>query len=237
MSTWAKHDVTCPDCGHAQQIPLLKGMHITRLPQARQAILDGSFQMFTCPACEASFGVERPTIYTDFESRVYLAMELDGQEDIRSQRAKHQKVFDDCFVFGPDIASEMGQAMTCRLVLGLRALREKVLALDHGIDDRALEGVKLLVAGERDWDLTQVQLRLIAVHDGGHLLLGVYPLTRRDTPHSARTVEHDHAIDHVTVPASTVDAILSELPRLRGEAPWLFEPWVVDASLGALARA
>lgn len=235
MSTWAKHDVSCPDCGHAQQVPLLKGMHITRLPEARAAILDGTFQMFTCPDCDSAFGVERPTIYTDFESRVYLAMELDGQEDLAAQRAKHQKVFDDCFVFGPDVAAEIGQGMTCRLVVGLRALREKVLALHHSLDDRALEGVKLIVAGERDWDLTQRQLRLLAVHDGGHLLFGVYPLTRRDTPTQSRTVEHDQAIDHVTVPASTYQTVLGELPRMRGEAPFLFGPWIVDASLGALA--
>lgn len=236
MSTWAAHAIVCPSCGHQHEIPLLKGMHITRLPEVRASIMDGTFQVFACPECGAPTGVERPTVYTDFPGKLYIAMELSGEVDVLALRAAHQSVFDQCFLFGPDVAADLAQGMTCRLVLGIRALREKVLAFHHGIDDRALEGVKLVVAGNNDWDLLQVQLRLLAVHQGGHLLFGVYPLHRRERPTGQRVVPNDPAIDHVTVRASTLEAILAEPERLRGAAPWLYEPWIVDASVGALAR-
>lgn len=237
MSTWAPRPVDCPACGESYEVPLLKGMHITRLPEVRQAIVDGTFQVFSCPACDHPVGLERPTVYTDFRAKQYIAMELGGTDDLGACQALHQKVFDECFLFGPDIAADLAQGMTCRLVFGIRALREKVLAWDAGLDDRAVEGVKLAVFGERDWDPAAVQLRLLAVHQGGHLLFGAYPIHRRPAHPGPAVVPNDPALDHVTLRAATYEAVLADLPRLRGEAPWIFDPWLVDASLGALARA
>ncbi len=235
MSTWEPREVACPACGASFDVPLLKGMHITRLPEVRAAIREGTFQVFACPSCAAPVGVERPTVYTDFENRQYLAVEPTGADDLAERVAAHAAVFDACFLFGPDVAAELGGGMTRRLVFGLRALREKVLAWDAGLDDRALEGVKLAAMGERDWDPRAVELRLLAVHAaGGHLLLGAYPLQRHGPLGAGvRVVPNAHALGHVTVVRAHYEAVLADLEQLRGEAPWIFGDWVVDASLGA----
>jgi|GEM_PF-2245817 len=206
MSTFRPRTVTCLSCAAPFEVQLLEGLHITRLPAQRQAILDGTFHTFRCPHCGAPTVVEVPAIYTDFERHHYLAIEVEG--DWRTARKRHQRVFDECFTLGPAPAQALGGALTCRLVYGYRALREKILCFDHGIDDAVLEALKTRHAPG---------FRLREVLAGRHLLCDAAG------PEGARW--------H-TFTADTYAAALDERAATLAPYPWLSQSWFVDELAG-----
>ena len=76
MSTYENHVFYCLQCGSKINHNLLVGMHITRLPKVREAILQEKFQHVECRNCQFVNRVEKQSIYTDFERNHYVAVEL-----------------------------------------------------------------------------------------------------------------------------------------------------------------
>jgi len=141
VSTWEHFDVACPRCGAGFRAPVLKGVHISWLPEVRETVRDGTFARHTCPSCGLTVQIESSTAYTDFEHGQYVGVESPERTDWRVARAHHLRVFDECFTFGPPVAEELAGSMIHRVVFGVHALREKVLVWDAGLDDRAVEAV------------------------------------------------------------------------------------------------
>lgn len=225
MSTWAAHDVTCPGCETSFTVQILKGMHITRLPEVQQQLRDGTFQVFTCPSCQQATTVERTSVYTDFERGHYIAVEPSSVTDVHEARQRHQRVFDESFELGPEVAQQLGRRLTTRLVFGLPALREKILCWDNDLDDHVVEGVKLVGLNAVGGSPETHVLRLTQVlPDGGHLLFAVYK--RPLTPGSFVPDSHQLVL------RSSYEAMLADPQRLRSLVPWVFRPWLVDVSLG-----
>lgn len=210
MSTFRPRTVDCPACGLPFEVHVLEGLHITRLPAQRRAILDGTFHTFRCPACEAPSVVEVPAIYTDFERQHYLAVEVEG--DWRQARKRHQRVFDESFTLGPPPAQELGRSLRCRLVYGYRALREKLLCFDHGLDDAVLEALKARWAPG---------FRLREVLAGRHLLCDAH------RPDGA---------DWHTFTADEYATALEDRAATLAPYPWLSQSWFVDEMAGDGAR-
>ncbi len=207
MSTFRPHVVACGTCDTRFDVQVLEGLHISRLPAQRAAILDGTFHAFACPTCFATTVVLTPAIYTDFEHGQYIAVEIDG--DWRAHRERHRAVFDETFVLGPAITVDLSRSITCRLVLGYRALREKLLLADAGLDDRVFEAMKAVFVGDHRWPM-----RLSRVLHGGHLLC---ELRRPDGGAGWHTFTRDEY-------ASALESRTTLLARY----PWLNEEWYVD---------
>ena len=197
----------CETCGTGFEVWVLEGLHISRLPAQRAAILAGTFHAFACPLCATTTVVLAPAIYTDFEHGQYIAVEVDG--DWRDHRERHRAVYDETFVLGPAITVELSRSITCRLVVGYRALREKLLLADAGLDDRVFEAMKADFVGEHRWPM-----RLSRVLDGGHLLC---ELRRPDGASGWHTFTQD---EYATA--------LEARTRLLARYPWLNEEWYVD---------
>jgi hypothetical protein len=242
MSTWTVERLRCPACGATFRGELLNGMHITRLPQAKEMLLDGTLHRFTCPdeGCAHAFRVERTAIYTDFDDGRYLAIEKPHEPDVRTLRTAHAEVFEACFSFGPPAAERLGWGLTHRLVFGYEAAREKLLIWDLGLDDRVVEAVKADLLreqwlapdgpGPRPW-----QLRLDA-DIGGNLLF-----KRSASRHSVLARSADGSltarplavVDYHTVPRAAVATRAEDPESISRDYPWLMDGWVVDATFGA----
>lgn len=207
MSTFHPHQVACATCGGSFEVHLLEGLHISRLPAQRQAILEGRFHAFACPTCTATTVVEAAAIYTDFEHGQYVAVEVEG--DWRQHRERHRKVFDETFTLGPLLAQELAFSITCRLVLGYRALREKLLLWDNGLDDRVFEAMKGEFLGGHLFPM-----RLAQVLEGGHLLCEV-------------RVPSGASVWHTFTRDEYADCLEGQV-HLLARYPWLNEEWYVD---------
>lgn len=221
MSTWEPHEVTCATCGHPFRTKLLKGMHITRLPEVKAAIRDGTFQVFPCPQCGTPTHIEKATIYTDFDAGHHIGVELPDHTDWVEAKERHRKVYDEAFLFGPPVAAELATRTLHRVVFGLRGLREKVLAWDAGLDDRMVEVTKLELLKSESRSFTEEDLRLVAVlPPGDHLMFARY----------RRGGARPEVVGHHLVTRDRYDSLLSRRDELQSLYWWVFDDWFVDAT-------
>lgn len=234
MSTFRPHAVACPSCAHSVEVHLLEGMHITRIPDVRAAILAGRFHTFTCPACGDSFVIEVPAIYTDFPAGQYVAVEVGEPVDLAPSVGRHQRVFDECFTLGPPAAQELALTMRTRLVYGYPALREKLLVWDAGLDDRVVESLKGSWFEREGIAPASERLRVVAVLDGGHLLCARLEPSVRGSPGAGevRVVDLPRIRGFHTLLAQ--DYQRHQLRRAETAERWphLGGAWLVDVSLG-----
>jgi hypothetical protein len=233
VSTFYRHTLDCPACGVATEVNLAKGLHITRLPEVRAEILAGTFQVFDCPACGARAAVEARTVYTDFDRRQYVAVEPGPTADWAEARRLAVEVFDAAFTFGPPVAEELAGNMRCRLVFGMRSLREKLLIWDAGLDDRVVEALKADWLRRRGLELHAEVLRVVAVHEGGHILLARFD-PAPPLPEGVLAVQRAAAVlGFETFLGAQYERRLSLARQISGDYPFLQDPWVVDVYANA----
>jgi len=235
VSTFRRYEATCPACEHRWTVDIARGLHITRLPQIREQLLTGRFQVYECPSCNSPTVFEATVVYTDFERHEYIACETAASASWQAAIARHQTVFRDCFEHGPPIAQELGKTFKRRLVYGFRALREKIVLWDAGLDDRVVEAVKGDLLKKEGKAPRDVVLRISRVLDGGHLLFSVHDPIRRpdDVPPGAPLVMAlPPARDFLTAPAAMYRSRAAGPSGISRDYPWLGDEWFVDVHDG-----
>jgi hypothetical protein len=235
VSTFRRYEATCPACGHGWTVEIARGLHIKRLPHLREQLLSGRFQVHRCPRCTSPTVFEATVVYTDFERHEYIACETAASASWQAAIARHQTVFRDCFECGPPIAQEMGKAFKRRLVYGFRALREKIVLWDAGLDDRVVEAVKGDLLADEGHAPREVVLRISRVLDGGHLLFSVHePIRRPDDvpPGMPLVMPLPPAHDFLTAPAAKYRLRAADPTGIARDYPWLGDDWFVDVHDG-----
>ena len=147
MSIFRNLSAECPACSTPVTFELVYSVASDRRPDLREAILDGSFQRKSCPACDTSFRAEPEFSYMDIRRGQYIGVwPASKREAWRECAERTRKVFDE--MLGPGAtpeAQEIGKRLEARAVFGWAALVEKILAKQAGIDDRTLEIAKAAV--------------------------------------------------------------------------------------------
>jgi hypothetical protein len=64
-------DVTCA-CGHTFTAWIWQSANVTRTPELKQTILEGSMNVVTCPSCSARFHVEVRFLYHDMTRQEWI---------------------------------------------------------------------------------------------------------------------------------------------------------------------
>lgn len=144
MSTFAPATLMCP-CGERVHADVADGLHISRLPEVRRAILDGTFHRFPCPACGRVLQIEKLLAYTDFPRRHWFTVVPERDLAIRGRWIQ---LADESFRTtmvdrAAPIVKSWAPEFTRRVVFGLASLREKLVLSDEGLDDRLIELLKL----------------------------------------------------------------------------------------------
>ena len=168
MSIFIQASATCAKCGATSQADLAASVNAGRRPDLRAAILDGSFQAQDCPNCGAKLRFPAHMTYIDVPRHQWLLVEdVSRKADWRTVEAESQGVYEQGF--GPKAsaaAQEIGRTTAARLVFGWPALREKLLAAEHGLDDVTLELLKISilrnVEGSPFSDSTELRLTEVA---------------------------------------------------------------------------
>ena len=231
MSTFYPCELSCVSCSHRFTVEVVRGIHITRLPRARQQIIDGTFQVFACPACDHRMVAEGPTVYTDFQRHQYVAVESSSSTTWQTAELRHQTIFFNSFDCGPAIAREMGRRFSRRVVFGLEGLREKLLLWDAGLDDFIVEAVKGDLLGARAGE-SEI-LRLATILAGGHLMFARFPpRPRPETLGQKLAYRILGPLDFVTAAASHYRERAAARAAITTDFPWLKDDWLVDISEG-----
>lgn len=230
MDAYYPYELVCPVCGHASWVELASGIVIRLMPAAREQILNGTFQVFTCPACSRASAVETSAVYTDFERGHYIATESAAGLSWQAALLRHRSIFDDCFVNAPSIARELGRKIKKRMVFGFRALREKLVVWDAELDDYVVEAVKGDLIQGLAMKPAECVLRLSRVLPGGHLLFARFPPTARPGALQGRplTIALPAAVDYETATAEHYRQRSQRRGEIAADYPWLPDEWLVD---------
>lgn len=213
MSTFRDAEIACARCAHRFPAEVADAVHVATRAALREAVLAGDFHRFLCPRCGHHTTIEKLMAYTDFDRHHWFTVVPSAELPFASQwcafadETFRATMIENCPAW---IRDEVAPEMRRRVVFGLASLREKLVAHDAGLDDRALELMKLTVLrrGGRAPRATE-HLHLVAV-DADRLQLA---LARPD------------GIARLAVPRSWY---VEAEAALEGADPALFDGPVVD---------
>lgn len=133
MSTPKNKDVSCPHCGAAVKTEMWPAIGAQSALFLRERVLDETLFDWKCPACGYEAQLVYPCLYHDRERGflVYVAPNTGC-----------------CAPEAVDVSGEFPQfaGMKKRVVATLAGLKEKILIFEAGLDDLAVELVKLALA-------------------------------------------------------------------------------------------
>lgn len=195
MSTFVAATVTCPHCGHAHERQVATSVNAVRSPWLREAILDDSFQREPCEACDHEMVLVVPFLYVDFDRDILIGVyPLSHGGDWASLEREALVAFTTNVVESTSgFARRLSADVRVRTAFGLDALREKIMILEAGLDDAAIEAVKLQLLATRDDLCRDPDSPLLFLEMGSHDLRFAAELDdgsgrRRDTVRVGRHV-------------------------------------------------
>ncbi|KIN70009.1 CpXC domain containing protein [Sulfitobacter noctilucicola] len=145
MSLFDLTSIHCPACGTSSDFQAAGSVNADRRPDLRQEILDDTFQTVTCTSCGEVMRLEPVVNYLDVEFGLWLAVYPPRQiGDYQALEETVQGLFNDSYgdAASPS-AQEVGAILKPRLTFGWPATREKILLATKGLDDVAIEMLKL----------------------------------------------------------------------------------------------
>jgi hypothetical protein len=177
-----------------------------RRPDFRVAILNDTFQLGSCDACNESFRLDPEMTYFDVGRNQWILVRpveaLAEWGDLEKQAlALHSAAYGEG---ASEYAQEIGKKLQVRVTFGWPALREKLLCGEHGLDDVTLELTKLaLIRGLDGPPLADsVELRLQDVDDGQLKLAWI-------------DAAHERVIDVLNVSRKLYDQVAADEPAWR----------------------
>jgi predicted RNA-binding Zn-ribbon protein involved in translation (DUF1610 family) len=201
MSRIHTESFPCPKCGQTIEFGVIASVNADRRPDLRQAILDNTFQVGKCPQCGESFRLEPDLTYLDAARKQWiLVLPADQFASWPSLEQNARSAFDRTYgAEAGEVAQELGRSLQARIAFGWPALREKVMCVEHGLDDATLELLKMAIIRSMDDSPLEdtTELRLIEVA-GDELVL--YWLKA--------TVEQ--AVESLRAPRALYDSILAD---------------------------
>lgn len=149
------YNVQC-DCGATISANLADGVNVGRTPAIREQILAGTFHRVSCPSCKRTVTAEKSFFYTDAKRRTYIQVKP-RQDRHLWREASHglKHAIERSRNVDPD------KKATVRVVFGMAELREKLIAEDLKIDDRAVELLKVALLNEHPFLMHRPRLRLM----------------------------------------------------------------------------
>lgn len=156
MSRFSRTAVPCAHCGNESLQTIYASVNAVRSASLRAEILAERFHRFECPFCREWFTAEPPLVYVDVARRQWIVQNPRGWEvGWRAREAEAQQQFVEAT--RPPHVSSGAEALFAgtrlRVVFGMAALREKILCFEAGLDDAALEALKLDLMRSPDLDL------------------------------------------------------------------------------------
>jgi len=223
MSIFDHETLACPKCGREIDFAVARSVLADRRPDLREQIMAGTFQIDRCPHCETRLRREPDLNYVDIgRAQWILARPAPEVVDWGALEAQALGIYELAYgSLAPAPAQEIGRGMQVRVVFGWPALCEKVLALEHGIDDVSLECMKVRLMrdlnGPALGDTTE--LRLHRVEDEGLILAwvdadGEAPLEVLTVPRALLDSIDGARADHAELRASLLAGPFVDINRL-----------------------
>lgn len=222
MSKFEVHRVTCPDCGHTQDVDIYISINADRMSEATDRLIDGSWERFTCESCGHPFFIDNRLLYTDLPHKRWIVRyPFAGRTRYRTLEDEAQKVFRcEYLERPPESVRAQARDVEPRICFGRGELMEKLTLWRSDIDDRALEACKLVLLRNHVGQLlplgpTKLQLATVTPDELEFLVIALGSGT---------------ALDRIAVPAEEYHRVADDIDAFRPAFPELFDHAYVNAS-------
>lgn len=137
MSMPRKVSVSCPRCKASLDATVWDSVNTDISSDLPQKIISGEFFEHTCSNCGFVFQIEYPTLYHDMKHGVMIWIVHQDEKYESNVKNVRESV-------------KLFPGYLTRIVHNVPELREKVCIIEAGRDDRVIEFIKLLFAGQLD---------------------------------------------------------------------------------------
>lgn len=134
MSQLRKERIECPECHQEGEFDLWTSVNVDLDPELREKIFSDELFMYHCPHCGKVTGIPAGTLYHDMKHRFMLFFDFFKPEN---------------YDYAPMEMPEglpLQEGYRFRTVFGLQRFKEKIVILEHGLDDVAIEHQKYMIS-------------------------------------------------------------------------------------------
>lgn len=132
MSKVHEETIICPNCKTKGKFDLWESMNVDLDPKLRKKVFSDEAFIYTCPKCGHHTGVPYGTLYHDMKHHFMLFFDFFKPDDFTYEPVEI-----------PDMPATANY--TYRHVTGLWRLKEKILILEKGFNDVAIERMKYMI--------------------------------------------------------------------------------------------
>jgi hypothetical protein len=171
MSWFETESFTCPRCSGTFTASTADTINVTRMPSARDRILDGTFHRFGCETCGETITIDRTFLYSDLRREQFIhVFPVDHAGDWPQWEEIAGQTFWQAFTPAPPAMREVATRFRVRAVFGLAALADKLRAWDADLDDAIVETLKLELAATHPVVSTRTDAAIDIVTVGDELI-------------------------------------------------------------------
>lgn len=144
MSMSSVEKIKCPQCGKEQDFTVWESINTVLDPELKERVRNKKVFEFKCEDCKYSANVDYGFLYHQMEDKmmIYYVQDEKGYEDARK------------FISGETVTElvidEIREQYLYRIVTSQNQLLEKLTIFDEGLDDRAIEIIKVMYLAEAE---------------------------------------------------------------------------------------
>lgn len=148
MSQLRKDTITCPQCHKVGEFEYWPSINVDIDPKLKEKIFNEEIFVWTCPECGAKVFIPFGTLYHDMKNKFMLFFSHDDPEE-----GKYEP-FEVPSAFG------LEDEYTFRTVYGLINFKEKILIMESGLNDIAVEKLKYIITHHMDKEMAERGVKL-----------------------------------------------------------------------------
>lgn len=148
MSDLKQANINCGECGKSFDTEYWASVNVSTNPELKEALLKQKLNVVTCPACGHGGSLEVDLLYHDMTEKLWVQVVLSGDPGsmIEEQNAAFEQMQG---MVGEEIGNAMNTEYKRRVVPSYSHLFEKIWINDAGLDDRAVELLKLILVAHQ----------------------------------------------------------------------------------------
>ncbi len=127
MSQERTEIIKCPKCGAEGNFTVWDSINVELNPELKEKILNEELFAWTCPNCGAKIFIPTGTIYHDMKGKTMIFFDFNDDE---AEKESEIEI--------PEMFSNLG-GYQFRIVHNLMDMKEKIIILDNGLNDIAIE--------------------------------------------------------------------------------------------------
>ena len=140
MSINSSETIKCPQCHQINEVNVWHSITVSDSADLKKDLLSGNVNMFLCPSCSYKALVPTPLLYHDEEKALMISFSPCTDEETKN------KLFNEI----KQTSAQSGELdnltnYNLRFVYDYNSLLEKILIFDNGLNDKAIEVLKVLI--------------------------------------------------------------------------------------------